>query len=127
MTGDHISSGATAPFMAPRAPKTLDATLSIPGSKSLTNRELVLAALADKPSTIRGGLVARDTELMMKALRQLGATITTQKSSDGVPQWHITPINFTSLSTEPIVIDCGLAGTVMRFLPPIAQIGRAHV
>lgn len=123
MTGDHSSSGATAPFVAPRAPKTLDATLSIPGSKSLTNRELVLAALADKPSTIRGGLVARDTELMMKALRQLGAKITKRTGADGVPQWKITPINFTSLSTEPIVIDCGLAGTVMRFLPPIALLG----
>lgn len=110
-------------FIAPRAQKTLDATLSIPGSKSLTNRELVLAALAEGPSTIRGGLIARDTELMMAGLRQLGATIDQSIDADGVPLWHITPINFTALSDKPLVIDCGLAGTVMRFLPPLALLG----
>jgi len=57
------------------AGKILDASLELPGSKSLTNRELVLAALAAGPSTISGGLRARDTDLMIEALRTLGATI----------------------------------------------------
>ena len=110
-------------FACPRARRTLDATLNIPGSKSLTNRELVLAALADGPTTIRGGLVARDTQLMMDALELLGATIDTGVDGDGVPLWAITPISFTSLGSAPIVIDCGLAGTVMRFLPPLSLLG----
>jgi len=121
---EHSSTQADAAgFACPRARQTLEATLSIPGSKSLTNRELVLAALADGPTTIRGGLVARDTTLMMDALIQLGAGIESSVDSDGVPVWTITPISFTSLSSAPIVIDCGLAGTVMRFLPPLSLLG----
>lgn len=110
-------------YACPRAAKTLDATLSIPGSKSLTNRELVLAAIADGPSTIRGGLVARDTQLMIDALELMGAQIEMGNDPDGVPIWSVTPISFTSLSSKPIVIDCGLAGTVMRFLPPLSLLG----
>lgn len=110
-------------YACPRAVKTLDATLSIPGSKSLTNRELVLAAIADGPSTIRGGLVARDTQLMIDALELMGAQIKMGSDPDGVPIWSVTPISFTSLSSKPIVIDCGLAGTVMRFLPPLSLLG----
>ncbi len=110
-------------YACPRAVKTLDATLSIPGSKSLTNRELVLAAIADGPSTIRGGLVARDTQLMIDALELMGAQIEMGSDPDGVPIWSVTPISFTSLSSKPIVIDCGLAGTVMRFLPPLSLLG----
>lgn len=112
-----------AAYAAARVHHTLDATLSIPGSKSLTNRELVLAALAEGPSTIRGGLVARDSALMMEALRQLGALIDEDQDTDGVPLWHITPIRFTQLAEKPLVIDCGLAGTVMRFVPPLALLG----
>jgi len=121
---EHSSTQADAAgFACPRARKTLEATLSIPGSKSLSNRELVLAALADGPTTIRGGLVARDTTLMMDALVQMGAGIESSVDSDGVPVWTITPISFTALSSAPIVIDCGLAGTVMRFLPPLSLLG----
>jgi 3-phosphoshikimate 1-carboxyvinyltransferase len=110
-------------YACPRAEKTLDALLSIPGSKSLTNRELVLAAIAEGPSTIRGGLVARDTQLMIDALELMGAQVEMATDSDGVPLWTITPISFASLSSKPIVIDCGLAGTVMRFLPPLSLLG----
>ena len=109
-------------FAAPRASTALAARLSIPGSKSLTNRELVLAALANGPSTIRGGLRARDTELMMEALRTLGATISV--TTDGEDEvWQVTPTNFGSISDTPLVIDCGLAGTVMRFVPPMVLLG----
>lgn len=104
------------------AGKILDASLELPGSKSLTNRELVLASLATGPSTISGGLRARDTDLMMEALRTLGATIDITESA-GVEQWQVTPISFGSIADTPVVIDCGLAGTVMRFIPPMVLLG----
>ncbi|MDH5149374.1 3-phosphoshikimate 1-carboxyvinyltransferase [Brevibacterium casei] len=100
----------------PLAPAALDAVVTVPGSKSLTNRYLVLAALAETESVIRGWLRSRDTELMVGALRSLGATIT--ESDD---ELHVAPIDFTaSAGAGPVTIDCGLAGTVMRFVPPIA-------
>ncbi|HXF01825.1 MAG TPA: 3-phosphoshikimate 1-carboxyvinyltransferase, partial [Arthrobacter sp.] len=61
---------------APYAEKPIDATVQIPASKSLTNRYLVLAALADGPSRLRAPLHSRDTVLMVEALRSLGARIT---------------------------------------------------
>lgn len=94
----------------------IDAVVTVPGSKSLTNRYLVLAALAESESIVRGWLRSRDTELMVAALRQLGATIV--EDGDALV---VTPIDFaTAASAGPAVIDCGLAGTVMRFVPPIA-------
>lgn len=106
-----------APALSGGAP--LDATVEVPGSKSLTNRYLVLAALADAPVTVRGGLVSRDSELMIAALRALGVGIDT--GSDASPgradgAWTVTPGPITG----GVQIDCGLAGTVMRFVPPLA-------
>lgn len=83
------------------------------------NRLLVLAALADGPSTLRHPLVARDTALMADALRALGARI---DDSDGA--WTVTP---GQPVTGRITIDCGLAGTVMRFVPPLAALSQAAV
>lgn len=102
------------PWTAPLAPVPLNATVSIPGSKSETNRALVLAALADGPSVITGGLDARDTRLMRAALRALGVGI----AEDG-DRWEVTP---PSRFTPADEIDCGLAGTVMRFVPPLAAL-----
>lgn len=89
----------------------LNATVEVPGSKSLTNRFLVLAALADAPVTMRGGLVSRDSALMIEALRALGVSIDV-----GADAWTITPGPLRG----GVSIDCGLAGTVMRFVPPLA-------
>jgi len=89
----------------------LDATVEVPGSKSLTNRFLVLAALADAPVTMRGGLVSRDSALMIEALRALGVSVDV-----GADAWTITPGPLRG----GVSIDCGLAGTVMRFVPPLA-------
>jgi 3-phosphoshikimate 1-carboxyvinyltransferase len=101
-------------WAAPEAPAPITATVVVPGSKSETNRALVLAALASGPSVIRGGLEARDTQLMRDALRTLGVQIV---ETDG--QWQITPPKaFVAGGT----IDCGLAGTVMRFVPPVAAL-----
>src|SRR5215472_11111841 len=67
--------GPAGPWLAPAAAGPVRARLTIPGSKSMTNRALVLAALADGPGTIRRPLHARDTLLMRQALTALGATI----------------------------------------------------
>lgn len=102
----------------PAASGPLQATVTLPGSKSLTNRFLVLAALATGTSRLRRPLRSRDTELMAQALRQLGAGIDDATSSAGVaPDWIITPASLRGGS-----VDCGLAGTVMRFLPPVAAL-----
>lgn len=105
-------------WQAPHAQSPLEATVHLPGSKSLTNRELILSALAFSPSRLCAPLHSRDTELMANALRLLGATITPAKNTGNSGEdWLITPAKtFRAEST----IDCGLAGTVMRFVPPIA-------
>jgi 3-phosphoshikimate 1-carboxyvinyltransferase len=106
------------PWPSPVAGGPLDAVVSLPGSKSLTNRELVLSALADSPSLLRAPLHSRDTELMAEALRSLGATIeSVPGQGEFGDDWRITPADELTGSTT---IDCGLAGTVMRFLPPVA-------
>jgi len=117
--GDSSPEETDALWAAPVAPRALAATLSLPGSKSLTNRELVLSALADSPSLLRAPLHSRDSDLMVAALRQLGTTI---EAVDGDGEYgsdlRITPGELFGSTT----IDCGLAGTVMRFLPPVAAL-----
>ena len=112
-------------WTAPRARDRLAATVSLPGSKSLTNRELVLSALADAPSHLRSPLHSRDTTLMVAALRSLGVTIDeVQGPGRFGPDWVITPADELLGSTT---IDCGLAGTVMRFLPPVSALALGPV
>jgi len=107
------------PWPAPHAERPLDATVDVPGSKSLTNRYLVLAALADGPSLLRSALRSRDTMLMAAALGALGVDVTTDTASD----WRVTPGPLRGGAA----IDCGLAGTVMRFLPPVAALSDGPV
>ncbi|MGI3780264.1 MAG: 3-phosphoshikimate 1-carboxyvinyltransferase, partial [Janthinobacterium lividum] len=105
---------------APQAPVPVTATVAVPGSKSETNRALVLAALASGPSTIVNGLDARDTQLMRGALRALGVSI----DETGPNTWRVTPpAGFTGGGT----VDCGLDGTVMRFVPPLAALADGPV
>jgi len=92
----------------------------VPGSKSLTNRALVLAALADGPSTITGALRARDTVLMGRALAALGVDV---EGLDGEGPLHVAPQTLHG----PAHVDCGLAGTVMRFVPPVASLAKGDV
>ncbi|GAA4907293.1 3-phosphoshikimate 1-carboxyvinyltransferase [Tessaracoccus lubricantis] len=96
----------------PSASSPVVGELTVPGSKSETNRALVLAALADGPSTLRGVLDSRDSRLMIEALRALGVSL----EPDGEALRVIPPVRFRGAAD----IDCGLAGTVMRFVPPIA-------
>ncbi len=111
---------AQPPWPAPHRATPLEAQVLVPGSKSLTNRLLVLAALADGPSVLTGPLASRDTDLMTWALASLGATVERDGSS-----WTITPS--AAPVTGEVAVDCGLAGTVMRFVPPIAALGEATV
>lgn len=117
--GDNAPVDTDAAWPAPTATAPLTATLSLPGSKSLTNRELVLSALADSPSLLRAPLHSRDSDLMVAALRQLGTAI---EAVDGAGDYgsdlRVTPGELLGSTT----IDCGLAGTVMRFLPPVAAL-----
>lgn len=94
----------------------MNATVRVPGSKSITNRALLLAALADGPSTIRRPLVSRDTDLMLAAVRSLGTTVTEVPDSGAGAAWRVAPEPLRG----PARVDCGLAGTVMRFVPPVA-------
>ena len=105
-------------WLAPRAVRPVEAAVRLPGSKSLTNRFLVLAALADGPSLLRAPLRSRDTLLMAQALRSMG----TEVIDDGA-DWRVTP--------QPVrggtSVDCGLAGTIMRFLPGVAALAAGPV
>ncbi|MGY2875764.1 3-phosphoshikimate 1-carboxyvinyltransferase [Marmoricola sp. URHA0025 HA25] len=105
-----------APWAAPRATRPVDARVALPGSKSLTNRELVLAALADGPGVVRRALRSRDTQLMATALTALGSRVDTRRDD-----WSVAP-GISSDDGRPVAVDCGLAGTVMRFLPPVAAL-----
>ena len=110
MTTDAYSQ----PWPAPVATTPIDAEIALPGSKSLNNRELVLSALASEPTLLTGVLESRDSTLMSQALRSMGAQI----DDLGHGQVRVTPGPVTAGAT----IDCGLAGTVMRFVPPIAPL-----
>ncbi|MER5323818.1 3-phosphoshikimate 1-carboxyvinyltransferase [Streptosporangium roseum] len=108
---------------APTATEPVRASVPLPGSKSVTNRALLLAALADGPGTVRLALRSRDADLMADALRALGATMTPSNEGASSVDWTITP--------GPVAggarIDVGLAGTVMRFVPPMAALSDGEV
>jgi 3-phosphoshikimate 1-carboxyvinyltransferase len=106
------------PWPAPRASHPVDAVVSLPGSKSLTNRALVLASIAEGPSVVRRALRSRDTRLMATALTSLGSIVDTTGDD-----WAVHPGTFVGDAE----IDCGLAGTVMRFVPPVAGLSSGVV
>jgi 3-phosphoshikimate 1-carboxyvinyltransferase len=106
------------PWPAPAATARLSARVALPGSKSLTNRALILAALADGPSHIVRPLHARDTLLMVAALRSLGVDV---RESGG--DWKVNPRHLLG----PAEIECGLAGTLMRFVPPVAGLAEGEI
>ncbi|WAJ47593.1 3-phosphoshikimate 1-carboxyvinyltransferase [Mycobacterium sp. Aquia_216] len=111
------------PWTAPVAPTPVHATVTVPGSKSQTNRALVLAGLSSaqgqSASTIGGALRSRDTDLMIGALAALGLRVDGNGSELKVSG---------RLDPGPDVrVDCGLAGTVLRFVPPLAALADAAV
>ncbi len=120
------STDHTDPWPAPLAPGPVHATVSLPGSKSATNRALLLSALSAEPSTLFSPLMSRDTSLMAGALRALGTDVDAVHNLDDTAtpsNWRIQPRPWTH-STD---IDCGLAGTVMRFVPVAATLATGNV
>ena len=129
---------------APHADGVVDATVYVPGSKSVTNRALILAALAAEPGWLRRPLRSRDTLLMAAGLRAMGVGIEETVSSASVMSsvsslaaaskagqdavgagtgttgeaWRVIPSGLQG----PAAVDVGNAGTVMRFLPPVATL-----
>lgn len=133
MTGTTDTPQRSLPWWeAPLATQPVDAVLSVPGSKSLTNRYLVLGALAGGGSRLRAPLHSRDAHLMLAAVRALGARVEdVLGDGDFGPDWRFTtaiPAGSASRAgsaESPRVarsVDCGLAGTVMRFVPPLAAL-----
>jgi 3-phosphoshikimate 1-carboxyvinyltransferase len=114
-------------WRAPTRSSRIDAIVTLPGSKSLTNRYLVLAALAGGTSRLRRPLRSRDTLLMAAALRSLGASIEDGTfeglSGASATDWIVHPASLRGDAS----IDCGLAGTVMRFLPPVAALASGSI
>ena len=100
----------------------VNAKITIPGSKSATNRALILAAIAKTQSRLRKPLSSRDADLMVKGLQSLGCKIDEIKTEQGF-DYQITPHKLSG----PTQIDVGNAGTVMRFLPPIASLATGLV
>ncbi|MGH3719548.1 MAG: 3-phosphoshikimate 1-carboxyvinyltransferase [Pseudonocardiaceae bacterium] len=107
------------PWVALPAQGPVCATVTVPGSKSITNRALLLAALAGTGGTVRGALRSRDTDLMVGALRALGVPVTARDNDLQVAAHDGLRAGAT--------VDCGLAGTVMRFVPPLAALAHGPV
>ncbi|APU17298.1 MULTISPECIES: 3-phosphoshikimate 1-carboxyvinyltransferase [Actinoalloteichus] len=114
----------TQAWPAPAVEHPVNATVGVPGSKSMTNRALLLAALAESESILHAPLRSRDTLLMTQALRSLGTDIQdVPADGDSVAGWRVRPGSWQG----PIEVDCGLAGTVMRFLPPASVLADGDV
>ena len=127
--GRSAPADAPALWPAPYRDTPLEAVVPVPGSKSLTNRYLVVAALAERASLLRDPLDSRDTRLMVDALRQLGSEVVEggpggpSDGAAGAADWVVHPGEVRGGAR----IDCGLAGTVMRFLPPVAALATSPV
>ncbi|MBX3067436.1 MAG: 3-phosphoshikimate 1-carboxyvinyltransferase [Cryobacterium sp.] len=121
---DLVEGKASGPWPAPRPFGPLNSIVDLPASKSLTNRELVLSAIADGPSLLKSPLHSRDTNLMVQALRSLGVQIAEVEGQGNFGNdWLITPAELSG----GVTIDCGLAGTVMRFMPFVAALALGPV
>ena len=108
-----------APF---RGRNSVSARVTIPGSKSVTNRALILAAQAQSPSTLKRPLISRDSELMVAGLKAMGIGIS-EIQVDGDLAWKVTPAKLQG----PAKVDVGNAGTVMRFLPPLSALANGDI
>ena len=113
--GDH----GRVTWSAPLAPGPVHGVVAVPGSKSVTNRALLLAALSGGPATVAGAPASRDTALMVGALRALGVPIEVDGERVAVGAHDGLRGGGT--------VDCGLAGTVMRFVPPAAALADGPV
>jgi 3-phosphoshikimate 1-carboxyvinyltransferase len=118
----HTVDGVASPAVRAVEPigHPLDATVAVPGSKSLTNRALVCAALADGTSVIEGALFADDTEAMGAALRSLGAVI----DADAIGRRITVAGTAGALRPGPVDLELRMSGTTGRFLLPVVALGQ---
>ena len=117
MSVDYIPGMPTARINVARGP--LRATVRVPGSKSLTNRALVITALADGVSTLTGALFSDDTELMIDALQVLGITVAGDREANRIT---VTGCGGHLPATDA-EIYCGNSGTTIRFLTAVCALG----
>jgi 3-phosphoshikimate 1-carboxyvinyltransferase len=115
-----VSGNTASTWPAPTASGALGASVRVPGSKSITNRAYVLAALSDSPTLVRRPLDSRDARLMLGALSALGGSH--EVTGDDVLVRPLTPHG-----TEPVSVALGNAGTVARFTPALAGLGSRPV
>jgi 3-phosphoshikimate 1-carboxyvinyltransferase len=101
-------------------------TVQLPGSKSITNRALVCAALADGESLIRGALVSDDTSAMLDCLGALGISCEVAEGVGGGPQIAVRGADGAP-SVTGAVLDARMSGTTSRFLAPLCVLGPATV
>lgn len=112
-------------WAAPWVDTPVQATVTVPGSKSLTNRKLILAALADAPSTLTAPLHSDDSQRMIEALRALGVEVDELPGTGEFgPDLRVSP---PAVFRGDVTIDCGQAGTVMRFIAPLAGLSEGDV
>ena len=114
-----MSSANYSQWPAPVSARPIEATVALPGSKSLTNREFVLAAIAEEPTEFAGALISRDSKLMLAALESMGSTIANGSTT--------SPLVSPAVMQATTSIDCGLAGTVMRFVPPLSTLNQGRI
>ncbi len=105
----------TLPEILPIVPFTrpVEDVVVLPGSKSLTNRALLLAAYGTQPVTLTGALFSEDTQLMADGLRQLGCRV---EADDTALTLRVSNQGQLFRSEEPVELFVGLSGTTARFL-----------
>jgi 3-phosphoshikimate 1-carboxyvinyltransferase len=99
-----------------------DTTIAVPGSKSLTNRALILAALAEGRSTLRGALASDDTRVMVDSLRRLGLDV----EADEAAETLTVAGRGGAIPASEAELFLGNSGTSIRFLTALAALGRGH-
>ncbi len=109
--------------------KPVRAEITVPGSKSITNRALILAALADGETTLQGALWSEDTQIMVDCLQKLGFAVTRQPDPDEFCNRIITVkglggrIPNAGTADKPLELYVGNAGTAARFLSAFVCLG----
>ena len=110
--------------------KAVEAEIAVPGSKSITNRALVLAALAEGETILRGALWSEDTQVMVDGLRQLGFTVEVEADPDDGCNRAISvhglggAVPGGGTIEKPLSLFVGNAGTAARFLTTLTCLGR---